>query len=89
MSFEGLQIKKSRVTEFMKDDCSLSIKIVTRHPSVLPNIKIRDKKLKKTIVVKLKIIYEFINKKHLRVFILSECLGLYRCCRTASDHNRH
>lgn len=32
MSFEGLQIKKSRLAEFMKDDCSLSIKVVTRHP---------------------------------------------------------
>lgn len=31
-SFEGLQIKKSRVAEFMKEDCNLSIKVVTRHP---------------------------------------------------------
>ncbi|KAG0732807.1 hypothetical protein G6F60_013832 [Rhizopus arrhizus] len=31
-SFEGLEIKKSRVAEFMKEDCNLSIKVVTRHP---------------------------------------------------------
>lgn len=33
-SFEGLEIKKSRVTEFMKEECNLSIKVVTRHPVV-------------------------------------------------------
>ncbi|KAG1509243.1 hypothetical protein G6F47_001604 [Rhizopus delemar] len=31
-SFEGLEIKKSRVAEFMKEECSLSLKVVTRHP---------------------------------------------------------
>lgn len=31
-SFEGLQIKKSRVAEFMKDECNLSLKAITRHP---------------------------------------------------------
>ncbi|KAI8645340.1 hypothetical protein BD408DRAFT_411768, partial [Parasitella parasitica] len=31
-SFEGLEIKKSRVAEFMKEDCNLSIKVITRHP---------------------------------------------------------
>ncbi|KAG1539963.1 hypothetical protein G6F46_007974 [Rhizopus delemar] len=31
-SFEGLEIKKSRVAEFRKEDCNLSIKVVTRHP---------------------------------------------------------
>ncbi|KAI8636537.1 hypothetical protein BD408DRAFT_376719, partial [Parasitella parasitica] len=31
-SFEGLEIKKSRVAEFMKEECNLSIKVVTRHP---------------------------------------------------------
>ncbi|KAI8875902.1 hypothetical protein K501DRAFT_299141 [Backusella circina FSU 941] len=30
-SFEGLEIKKSRVAEFMKDECNLSIKVATRH----------------------------------------------------------
>ncbi|KAG1302079.1 hypothetical protein G6F64_011237 [Rhizopus arrhizus] len=29
--FEGLAIKNSRVAEFMKDECNLSIKSVTRH----------------------------------------------------------
>jgi Tat protein secretion system quality control protein TatD with DNase activity len=31
-SIEGLEIKKSRVAEFMKEECNLSIKVVTRHP---------------------------------------------------------
>lgn len=31
-NFEGLEIKKSRVAEFMKEDCNLTIKVVTRHP---------------------------------------------------------
>lgn len=31
-SFAGLQIKKSRVAEFMKEECNLSIKVMTRHP---------------------------------------------------------
>ncbi|KAI9330548.1 hypothetical protein BD770DRAFT_432631 [Pilaira anomala] len=31
-SFEGLEIKKSRVAEFMKEECNLSIKVATRHP---------------------------------------------------------
>lgn len=31
-SFEDLEIKKSRIAEFMKEDCNLSIKVVTRHP---------------------------------------------------------
>ena len=31
-SLEGLEIKKSRVTEFMKEKCKLGIKVVTRHP---------------------------------------------------------
>ena len=29
--FEGLDIKKSRVAEFMKKECNLSIKVITRH----------------------------------------------------------
>lgn len=33
-SFEGLKIKNSRVAEFMKEECSLSIKMVTRHPVI-------------------------------------------------------
>ncbi|KAI8360707.1 hypothetical protein EDC96DRAFT_414130, partial [Choanephora cucurbitarum] len=32
-SFAGLEIKKSRVAEFMKEECNLSIKVVTRHPA--------------------------------------------------------
>lgn len=31
-SFEGLEIKKSRVAEFMKEECNLSLKVVTRRP---------------------------------------------------------
>lgn len=31
-SFEGLEIKKSRVAGFMKEECNLSIKVVTHHP---------------------------------------------------------
>lgn len=31
-SFEGLQIKKSQVAEFMKEEFNISIKVVTRHP---------------------------------------------------------
>jgi hypothetical protein len=31
-NFEGLEIKKSRIAEFMKEDCNLSIKVVTHHP---------------------------------------------------------
>jgi hypothetical protein len=31
-SFANLQIKKSRVAEFMKEECNLSIKVVSRHP---------------------------------------------------------
>ncbi|KAL0089815.1 hypothetical protein F4703DRAFT_1842810, partial [Phycomyces blakesleeanus] len=30
--FEDLKIKKSRITEFMKEDCNLSKKVVSRHP---------------------------------------------------------
>ncbi|KAI8884563.1 hypothetical protein K501DRAFT_181997 [Backusella circina FSU 941] len=30
--FTGLDIKKSRVAEFMKEECSLSIKVASRHP---------------------------------------------------------
>ena len=32
-SFAGLEIKKSRVAEFMKEECNPSIKVVTRHPA--------------------------------------------------------
>ncbi|KAG1473609.1 hypothetical protein G6F56_000857 [Rhizopus delemar] len=32
-SFEDLHIKKTRVAEFMKDECNLSIKVISRHPS--------------------------------------------------------
>ncbi|KAI8636171.1 hypothetical protein BD408DRAFT_426540 [Parasitella parasitica] len=31
-SFKGLEIKKSRVGEFMKEECNLGIKVVTRLP---------------------------------------------------------
>jgi hypothetical protein len=30
-SFEGLEIKKSKVAEFMKEECNFSIKVFTRH----------------------------------------------------------
>jgi hypothetical protein len=32
-SFKGLSIKKSRVAEFMKEECNLSLKSITRHPA--------------------------------------------------------
>ncbi|KAG2209301.1 hypothetical protein INT46_003970 [Mucor plumbeus] len=32
-SFENLEIKKSRVAEFMKNECNLSIKTISRHPT--------------------------------------------------------
>ncbi|KAG1056438.1 hypothetical protein G6F43_001683 [Rhizopus delemar] len=31
ISFAGLEIKKSRVTEFMKEECNLSLKVVSCH----------------------------------------------------------
>ncbi|KAI7898815.1 uncharacterized protein BX663DRAFT_555533 [Cokeromyces recurvatus] len=31
-NFAGLQIKKTRVAEFMKEECNLSIKLINRHP---------------------------------------------------------
>lgn len=33
-SFEDSQTKESRVAEFMKEGCNLSIKVITRHPAV-------------------------------------------------------
>ncbi|EIE92067.1 hypothetical protein RO3G_16778 [Rhizopus delemar RA 99-880] len=38
-SFEGLEIKKSRVAEFMKEECNLSLKVVTRRPKARNNQK--------------------------------------------------
>ncbi|ORE14475.1 hypothetical protein BCV71DRAFT_187237 [Rhizopus microsporus] len=32
-SFENIEIKKSRVAEFMKNECNLSIKTISRHPT--------------------------------------------------------
>ncbi|KAG2210093.1 hypothetical protein INT45_013875 [Circinella minor] len=32
-NFENLEIKKSRVAEFMKGECNLSIKVISRHPT--------------------------------------------------------
>ncbi|KAG1054515.1 hypothetical protein G6F43_003481 [Rhizopus delemar] len=32
-SFAGIQIKKTKVSEFMKDECNLSIKVISRHPT--------------------------------------------------------
>ncbi|KAG1150435.1 hypothetical protein G6F37_000874 [Rhizopus arrhizus] len=32
-SFAGIQIKKTRMSEFMKDECNLSIKVISRHPT--------------------------------------------------------
>jgi transposase len=32
-SFKDLHIKKTRVAEFMKDECNLSIKVISRHPT--------------------------------------------------------
>ncbi|KAI7847508.1 hypothetical protein BDC45DRAFT_525920, partial [Circinella umbellata] len=32
-NFENLEIKKSRVVEFMKNECNFSIKVISRHPT--------------------------------------------------------
>ncbi|KAI7864733.1 hypothetical protein BDF14DRAFT_1702226, partial [Spinellus fusiger] len=32
-SFEEFEIKKSRVAEFMKDECNISLKRIPRHPA--------------------------------------------------------
>ncbi|CAO3678991.1 unnamed protein product [Rhizopus microsporus] len=53
-SFEGLEIKKSRVAEFMKEDCNLSIKVVTRHPM--------DRNSQKTLEARANWIEEWQNK---------------------------
>ncbi|KAI8637731.1 hypothetical protein BD408DRAFT_353254 [Parasitella parasitica] len=38
-SFEGLEIKKSRVAEFMQEECSLILKAVTRRPKAINSRK--------------------------------------------------
>ncbi|KAG1049475.1 hypothetical protein G6F43_008198 [Rhizopus delemar] len=53
-SFKGLQIKKSRVAEFMKDDGNLSIHVLTRH------LKARNSP--KTLEVRTKWIEEWLQK---------------------------
>lgn len=53
-SFEGLEIKKSRVAEFMKEDCNLSIKVITRHP--------KARNSPKTIEARAKWVEEWLQK---------------------------
>ncbi|KAG1152798.1 hypothetical protein G6F37_000839 [Rhizopus arrhizus] len=53
-SFEVLEIKKSRVAEFMKEDYNLSIKVVTRHP--------KDRNSQKTLETRANWIEEWQNK---------------------------
>lgn len=38
-SFEGLKIKKSRVAEFMKEECNLILKVATRRPKAINSQK--------------------------------------------------
>lgn len=38
-SFEGLEIKKIRVAEFMKEECNLILKVVTRRPKAINSQK--------------------------------------------------
>lgn len=45
-AFEGLNIKKSRVHEFMKDKCNLSLKVTTLHPGPRNDEKNLEKRLK-------------------------------------------
>ncbi|KAI7906276.1 uncharacterized protein BX663DRAFT_428181 [Cokeromyces recurvatus] len=45
-AFEGFDIKKSGVNEFMKDQCNLSLKVVTLHPRPRNNEKNLEKRLK-------------------------------------------
>ncbi|KAG1054585.1 hypothetical protein G6F43_003415 [Rhizopus delemar] len=53
-SFEGLEIKKSRVAEFMKEDYNLSIKVVNRH--------LKDRNSQKTLEARANWIEEWQNK---------------------------
>lgn len=46
-AFEGLNIKKSRVHEFMKDKCNISLKVATLHPGPRNDEKSFEKKLKR------------------------------------------
>lgn len=45
-AFEGLDIKKSRVDEFIKDKCNLSLKVATLHPGPGNDEKNLEKGLK-------------------------------------------
>lgn len=52
-SFEGLEIMKNKVTEFMIEECNLSIKVTTRHPLA--------RNSNKTLVARAKFIEEWLG----------------------------
>lgn len=43
-NFENLEIKKSRVAEFMKNECNLSIKVISRHPTARNSTAVIEKR---------------------------------------------
>ncbi|KAI8070082.1 hypothetical protein BDF21DRAFT_344712, partial [Thamnidium elegans] len=43
-SFADLQIKKTRVAEFMRDECNLSIKVISRHPTKINSPAVIEKR---------------------------------------------
>lgn len=45
-AFEGLDIKKSRVHEFTKDECNLSLKVARLHPGPRNDENFLEKRLK-------------------------------------------
>lgn len=49
-----MEIKKSRVAEFMKEECNLSIKVVTRHPAA--------RNSKSTLEARAKFVEEWVQK---------------------------
>jgi hypothetical protein len=53
--FEGLTIKKGRVAEFMKKECNLSLKVVSRHPVA--------RNSEKTLQLRKEFVEEWIQKK--------------------------
>lgn len=54
-SFEDSQTKESRVVEFMKEGCNLSIKVITRHPAARNKIS--------TLEVRVKFVEEWMQRK--------------------------
>ncbi|CEP18324.1 hypothetical protein [Parasitella parasitica] len=64
-SFEGLD-KKSRVAEFMKEECNLSIKVITRHPVA--------RNSKETLDARTQFVKEWIQEK--RMLYMQNCVFL-------------